>query len=323
MNPPYKITNNIVNLVSLISEELGRVEASGLSTPSPQLRKQNRIKTIHGTLAIEGNTLSLEQITSVLEGKKIIGSKKEIREVNNVIKLYEQLDLFKVYLVKDFLQAHKILMNSLITLAGNFCNTNVGVLKGSQVSRVAPQHRFVPGLIKNLFQWYKKEKNLHPLIKSCILHYKIEFIHPFEDGNGRMGRFWQSIVLAQYDTVFQFIPIESLIKEKQKQYYKVLEKCDKAGSSTLFIELILMLLLSSLKEFTQNIKGVTLDGIKRLHQGKFHFDKNIFSRKDYMLFFKNISSATASRDLKEGVEKKLLKKSGTGNQTKYQFFTNN
>jgi len=305
--------------VSLISEELGKIEASHLVLQEPQLRKQNRIKTIQATLAIEGNTLSLEQITSVLEGKKVLGPKKEILEVKNAIKLYEDILSFKPYLVKDFLKAHKILMASLLSSPGSFRDKNIGVLKGGKVSHVAPKPKFVPELVEDLFKWANLEKELHPLIKSCILHYEIEFIHPFEDGNGRIGRFWQSVLLVNYDPIFMYIPTESLIKKFQNKYYQVLEECDKAGDSTLFIEFTLDIILRSLQEFSQGVTGVVLDCSGRLEQSKSHFKGQSFSRKEYMIFFKNISSATASRDLKIGVDLKILKKVGSKNQSRYKF----
>ena len=217
MAPPYKITNKTINLVAGITEELGKIEGNKLVSPGPKLRKQNRIKTIQATLAIEGNTLSIDQITAVVEGKKVFGPKKEIIEVQNAIGLYDELHLYKPYSVKDFLRAHKNLMTKLVESNGVFRDTNVGVLKGSKVSHVAPKPRLVPELVENLFKWAKSEKELHPLIKSCILHYEIEFIHPFEDGNGRMGRFWQTVILAEYDTIFSYLPIESLIKDNQKK----------------------------------------------------------------------------------------------------------
>ncbi|MBT3981297.1 MAG: Fic family protein [Bacteriovoracaceae bacterium] len=319
MSPPFTISNKIINLVSQIVRELGKIEACQLGTPDPQLRKQNRIKTIQATLSIEGNTLSLDQMTAVLEGKKVLGPQKEIVEVQNAIKLYDRIQSFKPFAVKDFLKAHKLLMASLVASAGSFRSKNVGVLKGSKVSHVAPKPSLVPELIEKLFNWAKSEKELHPLIKSCIFHYEIEFIHPFEDGNGRMGRFWQSVLLSKFESIFLYIPIESLIKENQKKYYQVLERSDKLGESTIFIEFILDLVLNSLKEFSVGIKGVTLDSFGRLKQARNHFEDNLFSRKEYMTFFKNISSSTASRDLKVGGDRKILEKSGLRNQTKYKF----
>lgn len=320
MKPPFTISNRVINLIAEISVELGKIEASKLVVSSPQLRKQNRIKTIQATLAIEGNTLTLDQVTAVLEGSRVIGPEREILEVRNAMELYEIIETLKPHATRDFLTAHKILMQGLISSAGRFRDKNVGVLKGEKVSHVAPKPKMVPELVQKLFSWSKSEKELHPLIKSCVLHYEIEFIHPFEDGNGRIGRFWQNLQLIQCDPVFKFIPVESLIKIHQQKYYDVLEDCDRAGDCTLFVEFMLELILKSLSELTQGVSGITLTGSQRLELAKEHFGKELFSRKEYMVYFKNISSATASRDLDEGVRGGVLKKAGKANQTRYKFY---
>lgn len=322
MKPPYKVTHRIVHLVAQITEELGKIEGSKFVSPEPKLRKQNRIRTIQATLAIEGNTLSLDQVTAVLEGKKVLGPKKEIIEVQNAVALYEELLLYKFYSVKDILRAHKKLMANLVDSNGRFRSKKVGVLKGSKVSHVAPKPRFVPELMQTLFKWVKSEEELHPLILSCILHYEIEFIHPFEDGNGRIGRFWQTLVLAQYNSIFSYLPVESLIRDNQKKYYDILERCDRVGDCTEFIEFVLALILSSIREFSASLSGLVLDPSQRLEKAKSFFADKLFSRKDYMAYFKNISSATASRDLKEGVIQGLLKTEGKDNQTQYRFREN-
>ena len=319
MKPPFKITNRIVRLVSEISNSLGRIESSGLKIPEPKLRKRNKIKTIQATLSIEGNTLTLDQVTAVLDGKKVFGPAFEVLEVQNTNKLYEQIRKMKYHEVKDFLKSHKLLMDNLIKTSGKFRNTNVGVLKGSKVGHVAPQAKRVPELINKLFKWLKSEKDLHLLIKSCVAHYEIEFIHPFEDGNGRIGRFWQTIILTYFDPVFKYIPIETMIRDNQVAYYKALEKSDSLGDSTYFIEFMLMLVAKSVNDFSINLKGITLTSEDRLLLAKDKFVKKLFSRKNYMEQFKNISSATASRDLKIGLESNKLVKTGAANQTKYKF----
>ncbi|MBH47874.1 MAG: cell filamentation protein Fic [Halobacteriovorax sp.] len=319
MKPPFKTTNKVINLVAQITEELGKIQGTQLSSPGPKLRKQNRIKTIQATLAIEGNTLNIDQITAVLEGRKVLGPQKEIIEVQNAVQLYEDIQDYKAFSLKDLLKAHKKLMATLIKTSGKFRSTNVGVLKGSQVSHLAPKPALVPELVDNLFKWAKSEKELHPLIKSCIIHYELEFIHPFEDGNGRIGRFWQTLVLSKYNQIFSYLPIESLIKDNQQKYYKTLEKCDKAGNSTAFIEFILELVLKAIQDFSKGVTSVVLDSSSRLDGAKKHFGEKLFSRKEYMIYFKNISSATASRDLRDGVDEGILKKSGEGNLTRYCF----
>lgn len=319
MKPPFKITPTILNLVSDITHLLGRLESIGITAPEPKLRKKNKVRTIKSTLAIEGNTCTEEQITHILEGKRVVGSKKEITEVKNANKLYESLEGYKSESLKSFLAAHKCLMDGLVATSGAFRSKNVGVLKGKIVKHVAPKPNMLPELMNHLFNWLKKERELHPLIKSCIAHYEIEFIHPFEDGNGRMGRFWQTLILTEYDPIFKHVPIESVIEKHQQEYYDALEKSDKAGTSGPFIEFMLAVILESLKEFDSQIIEVVLTSEDRLLKAKEYFKSKSFSRKNYMELFKNISSATASRDLKEALDKGLLKKSGEKNQARYRF----
>jgi Fic family protein len=319
MKPPYTITPVILNLVSEISHLLGRLDSLPLSAPEPRLRRKNRIRTIKATLAIEGNTFTEEQISAILENKKVIGSKKEILEVKNAIKIYENINDFKMDSSKYFLAAHADLMAGLIESAGKYRTKNVGVLKGTIVKHVAPKPIMVPELMGKLFSWIKADKEINYLIKSCIAHYEIEFIHPFEDGNGRIGRFWQTVILNKHNSIFKYVPIESLIEKNQKLYYVTLEKCDKAGNSTLFVEFMLEIIFNSLKEFDSEIVGVVSTSEDRFLKAREFFGKKKFSRKDYMELFKSISSATASRDLKEGVEQGELKTVGIKNQTRYEF----
>lgn len=321
MTPPYKITPNVLNLISEISRILGKLDSLTISIPEPKLRKKNRIRTIRATLAIEGNTFSEEQITAILENKKVLGNKKDITEVKNAIGLYDEIDSFRPESISSFLNAHSRLMKGLIQGPGKFRSKNVGVLKGQIVKHVAPKPVIVPELVGKLFDWVKKEKELHLLIKSCIVHYEIEFIHPFEDGNGRMGRFWQSVMLTKLNPVFKYVPVESLIEKNQQKYYDSLEKSDKVGDSTPFIEFMLSVILDSISEFDSETKGVIVTFENRLEKAREHFGQNPFSRKEYMELFKSISSATASRDLKIGVVSKILKVVGEKNQTRYKFFS--
>ena len=235
MKPPYTITDKILSLVASISEKIGEINATHLYKPATELRKKNRIKTIQSSLEIEGNTLTEEQITALLENKRVIAPKKDILEVQNAIKVYEQLDTLNPYQLKDLEKAHSVLMNGLIDKAGKLRTTNVGIVKGSKVEHVAPSGAMVNGLMKELFNYLKKDKDLI-LIKSCVFHYEFEFIHPFIDGNGRMGRLWQTLILMHQYPVFEYLPVESLIKQKQNEYYSKLSESDKKGNSTPFIE---------------------------------------------------------------------------------------
>ena len=315
MNPPYDITGKIMQLIASISKSLGEIDANYLTKQSPQLRKQNRIQTIHSSLQIEGNTLSEEHVTALLEDKKVIGPEKDILEVKNAIQVYSQLNDFKITSDNSFLKAHQILMNGLVSEAGKYRKRSVGIAKGNQIEHIAPPYENVPFLMKDLFNYLKNPEEL-TLIKSCVFHYEMEFIHPFIDGNGRMGRLWQTLILMQEFPVFEFSPFETLIQKTQTNYYKALADSDKIGKSTPFIEYMLGVIDISLKQ-QLNYNNRILKDTDRLEYF-LTITTTEFTRKDYMNVFKDISSATASRDLKKGVELKLLKKSGKQNKTVYR-----
>lgn len=317
MKPPYVITDKILSLVASISEKIGEINAVHLYKPATELRKKNRIKTIQSSLEIEGNTLSEEQITALLENKRVIAPQKDILEVQNAIKVYDQLSKFNPYRLRDLEKAHSILMKGLIDNAGKLRTSNVGIVKGSKVEHIAPNGSIVMGLMNNLFEYLKKDKELL-LIKSCVFHYEFEFIHPFLDGNGRMGRLWQTLILMQQYPVFEYLPVESLIKQKQREYYKKLSESDKKGESTPFIEFMLEIVLESLKEITKN-QAITLYAEDRIRLFKEKIGKSKFSRKEYMQSFKNISAPTASRDLKWAVDESILEKYGELRFTEYRF----
>ena len=314
MKPPYVITLKILKLISSISEKIGAVNANYLNKQSPQLRKQNRIKTIHSSLQIEGNTLTEEQITALIENKRVIGPKKDVLEVLNAIMVYDKLEEYKFSSDKNFLKAHFELMNGLIESAGKYRKQGVGVVKGTKVEHIAPPHENVPHLMKDLFEYLKDPDELI-LIKSCVFHYEMEFIHPFLDGNGRMGRLWQTLILMSEYPIFEFLPFETLISQTQDDYYKSLSLSDKSGKSTYFIEYMLDVIdksLGSLLNYNNRI-------LKDLDRLEYFLKLGIkeFTRKDYMNIFKDLSSATASRDLKKGVELNMFESVGNLNKTKY------
>jgi Fic family protein len=314
MKPPYDITPKILKLISSISEKIGEVNANYLTKQSPQLRKQNRIKTIHSSLKIEGNTLTEEQITALIENKRVIGPEKDVLEVLNAIKVYEKLDSYKFSLDKSFLKAHLELMNGLIESAGKYRKQGVGIVKGATVEHVAPPFENVPHLMKDLFEYLKDSDEL-TLIKSCVFHYEMEFIHPLLDGNGRMGRLWQTLILMAEYPVFEFLPFETLISKTQDEYYKSLALSDKSGKSTYFIEYMLGVIEKSLESLL-NYNNRVLKDVDRLE----YFLKlgiKEFNRKDYMNIFKDLSSATASRDLKKGMKMNMFESIGNLNKTKY------
>jgi len=314
MKPPYDITPKILKLISSISEKIGEVNANYLTKQSPQLRKQNRIKTIHSSLKIEGNTLTEEQITALIENKRVVGPEKDVLEVLNTIKVYEKLDSYKFTSDKNFLKAHLELMNGLIESAGKYRKQGVGIVKGTILEHIAPPFENVPHLMKVLFEYLKDSDEL-TLIKSCVFHYEMEFIHPFLDGNGRMGRLWQTLILMAEYPVFEFLPFETLISKTQDEYYKSLALSDKSGKSTAFIEYMLGVIEKSLESLL-NYNNRVLKDIDRL---EYFLTLGIkeFNRKDYMNVFKDLSSATASRDLKKGMEMNMFERFGNLNKTKY------
>jgi Fic family protein len=315
MNPPYQITPVILKLIVSISEKLGQINAKFLDKPSPKLRKENRIKTIHSSLSIEGNTLTEEQITALLENKRIIGPKEEVNEVLNAIKAYNHLNKFNPHSYKSFLKAHEILMKGLETDNGKYRKKGVGIMAGDRLAHLAPPAENVPHLMNDLFLYLKTSKEI-TLIKSCVFHYEMEFIHPFIDGNGRMGRMWQTLILMREYPVFEFIPFENLIHKSQRKYYLALSQSDKSGNSTPFIEYMLQVIDDSLNT-TLDVKSHILNTEDRLTYFS-QLNQTEFSRKDYMNIFKEISSATASRDLKKGVEIRLFKKQGDKTKTIYR-----
>lgn len=317
MKPPYKITTRILELIASISEKIGEVNAAYLYKPPTELRKKNRIKTIQSSLEIEGNSLSFDQVTAILDNKRIIAPQKDILEVKNAIKAYENLDSYNPTSLISFCKAHTTLMKGLIENAGNIRTKSVGIIKGTNVTHIAPPGNIVKSLVKDLFDYLKNDKDLL-LIKSCVFHYEIEFIHPFMDGNGRMGRLWQTVILRQYSPVFEFLPIESLIKARQSEYYRILGESDNKGDSTGFIEFMLQIINESLEELLTN-QNVNLTSKDRITIFKEKIRKSSFNRQDYMRQFKDISTATASRDLKLAVEEGILEKTGDKRITLYKF----
>lgn len=318
MKPPYKITPLILAKIASISEKIGEVKTAYLFHPPAELRRSNRIKIIQSSLEIEGNTMTEEQITALINNKQVLAPEKDILEVMNAISTYEKIDSFKPYSLKSLLEAHKLLMNGLVNHAGNLRTKSVGIVKGSQTIHVAPPADRVKFLIEDLLEYTEKDGDLL-LIKSCVFHYEFEFIHPFMDGNGRMGRLWQTVLLRQQYPVFDYLPIESLIKEQQKEYYSALEKSDKLGESTPFVEFMLTIIERALEDLLSS-QPVTLKGVDRIQLFRNIIGENSFSRKEYMRHFKDISSATASRDLREATDNQILERIGEGRTTVYKYY---
>ena len=238
-NPPYTLTDEMFDLVSQTMENLGKLNGVDDLEKLPRLRRINRIKSIHSSLAIENNTLSIEQVSDVINGKKVLGPQKDIIEVHNAFNAYEEVSKIDPYSIKDLLKIHSIMTNGLVKESGMFRSGQVGVYdQDGNVIHIAPPANIVPSLIKQLFDWVKSS-NINMLIKSSIFHYEFEFIHPFNDGNGRTGRLWQTAMLASWKPIFEWIPIESIIKDNQDEYYKAIVVSTEQGESTAFITFML------------------------------------------------------------------------------------
>jgi Fic family protein len=216
----------------------------------PELRRGNRLRTIQASLAIEHNSLSLEQVTAVLEGKRVLGLPREIQEVRNAFAAYEQLPSFQPYKLKHVLTAHGQLMFGLVDDAGQWRHSGVGIYRDKQLMHMAPPASQVPRLMGDLLAWLETMP-VHPLVASCVFHYEFEFIHPFSDGNGRMGRLWQTLILSQWKADLAYLPVETVIRHQQAQYYAALSAADKASDATGFVEYMLKALLSAMQEVVE------------------------------------------------------------------------
>jgi len=277
--PPYTITNKILKTVSDIVELVSELNHIKKELATPKLRKKNRIKSITGTLQIEGNSFTEEKVTNVINGKIVLGTVREIEEVKGAIEAYNYLEKYDYKNEKDLLLAHKFLMQNILNNAGNYRQTNVGVGGKDGVTHVAPPPNMVPQLMKDLFDWLEHTDD-HLLVVSCVFHYEFEFIHPFSDGNGRVGRLWQSVILNRYKSIFGAMPIESVVRDNQERYYKALEEAGSIGESTPFVEFMLEIILKTLievkkdnvpKNVTKNVPLKRLDKIVNLMKK----DKNI------------------------------------------------
>jgi len=258
--PPYTITSKILKLTAAISEAAGKLEALEPKIVTPKLRKKNRIRTITGTLEIEGNTLGFEKVTALLEGKRVLGSVREVTEVEGAIKVYDEFENWKFDNLDDLLKAHNLLMNKILTRPGEFRQKAVGVHSGEKVVHVAPPFARVPILMQDLFEWLKNTDE-HPLIVSSIFHYEFEYIHPFSDGNGRIGRLWQSVILYNWKPFFSYVPLEGIVRDNQQAYYQALLDAGTAGESTPFIEFMLRSILEAITDVAENVPNHVPDNV--------------------------------------------------------------
>ena len=319
LSPPFKITNEILNFVYEIGELVGKISAEKEFEKNLTLRRENRIKTIYSSLAIEQNTLTLEQVTDVINGKRVLAPPKDIKEVQNAYEIYERLEELDENSVKDLLLAHKIMTSELIKESGRFRSKNVGVYQGDKLIHMGTLPEYIPELINNLFLWLKNSKE-HPLIKAAVFHYEFEFIHPFQDGNGRIGRLWYSLILSKWKKFFAWLPIESLVQKYQKEYYIAINNSNRDGESAEFILFMLKIIKETLIELieiqkvTDKVTDKNKEKIKSLIE---YLDQNNSINNKEAQNLLNISEATAKRFLNKLVKENILEAVGEYKARKY------
>lgn len=317
--PPFEITNSILDKIAEIAELVGQVSATAGLTTNPMLRRTNRIRSIYSSLAIEQNTLSLEQVTAVLNGKKIIAPPKDIAEVKNAYEIYEMMDSLDPYSVEDLLNAHAVMTRGLVEESGCFRSGPVGVVdKQGNILHLGTLPDYVPGLTKELLDWVK-DSEFHMLIKSCVFHYELELIHPFADGNGRIGRLWHTLLLTQWKPMFAWLPVESIIHDRQDEYYAAINQSNYEAESTVFIEFMLSAIKEALVEAVQTTgvaENMTIDELRWYKIERFLQKNDIITNADVRQLFQ-VSAATANRILAKLTEVGRLKKIRIGKSWGY------
>jgi Fic family protein len=269
--PPYTITEKAADYLAKIVETVTRLEFGTGFKRDIKLHRENRLRTIHSSLAIEGNSLTLGEVTAVIVGKVVAGKQTEVKEVKNAYEVYDKIMTFEPYNVADFLKAHKLMTQGLVKEAGTFRSGDIGVFDGDVAVHIGARPQFVPELMSDLFTW-AKSSDLHPVLKSAILHYEIETVHPFADGNGRMGRLWQTLLLAKWNGIFAWIPMESVVYQNRPEYYEALYYGQHNGDSSRFIEFTLFSLLETLRKIYADLLSTEQD--KRNLDGDLDGDTN-------------------------------------------------
>ena len=323
LSPPFKITNEILNFIYEIGELVGKISAEKEFEKNLTLRRENRIKTIYSSLAIEQNTLTLEQVTDVINGKRVLAPLKDIKEVQNAYEIYERIDELDENSVKDLLLAHKIMTSELIKESGRFRSKNAGVYQGDKLIHMGTLPEYIPELINNLFLWLKNSKE-HPLIKAAVFHYEFEFIHPFQDGNGRIGRLWHSLILSKWKKIFAWLPVESLVQKYQKEYYITINNSNRDGESTEFILFMLRIINETLIELVENKKTTDKTTDKMTDKNreriklviKYLSQNNSINNKEAQNLL-DISESAAKRFLNKLVKENILEAVGEYKARKY------
>ena len=320
--PPFEITNKTIHEVAEIAELVGKLTSTNQLSTNPTLRRTNRIRTIHGSLAIEQNTLSLEQVTAVLNGKQVLAPPKDIAEVKNAYEIYDRLDELNPYSVDDLLTAHGIMTRGLIGESGMFRSRPVGVFdQDGQVLHVGTLPRYVPDLVMELLNW-AKNSDIHMLIRSCVFHFELELIHPFADGNGRIGRLWHTLLLSRWNPVFAWLPVESMIHARQQEYYDAINASNNTGESTVFIEFMLSTIKASLIDAintSDDVSDMPMDKTAmRWKQIERFLETHPYIMNADVRTLCDVSAATANRILSSFVEEGKLVKCHEGRHWAYR-----
>lgn len=320
--PPFTITNAIISDVADIAELVGKLSGANQLSANPTLRRTNRIRTIHGSLAIEQNTLTLDQVTAVLDGKTVLAPPKDIAEVKNAYEIYERLDELDPYSVDDLLLAHGIMTRGLVEESGMFRTRPVGVVdQEGRVLHFGTLPQYVPNLVMELLEW-AKTSDIHMLIRSCVFHYEFELIHPFADGNGRIGRLWHTLLLSQWNPVFAWLPIESMIHDNQQAYYDAINQANDEVESTVFIEFMLSIIKSAILEAIDTGAEIgdepTDKASARWTKIRRYLRTHDFIMNADVRKLCGISSATANRILNGLAEEGKLQKYREGRSWAYQ-----
>ena len=319
--PPFKFTPQLLTVCAEISRLVGRLEALPSAIPQPRLRRRNRIRTVQATLAIEGGGLDEERVTAIVDGKRVLGNRTEVRQVTNAIAAYRRMAGLDPARPQDLRSAHAILMSGLAADAGRFRRGGVGVVRGSRIAHVAPPASQVPRLVEDLFEFLRRDTETHLLLKAAIVHYELELIHPFSDGNGRIGRLWQQRILLDVHPAFEHVPVESVVRARQPAYYAALGESDRAGDATPFMSFALVATRDALAELLSELRPETPTGAQRLDSARGTFGKRDFSRAEYAALFPALSMPTASRDLRAGVDAGVLVRRGDKATARYRFFS--
>ena len=320
--PPFEITKTILDIIAEIAELVGHVNAGVAQSMTPMLRRSNRIRTIHSSLAIEQNRLSLEQVTAVLSGKRVVAPPKDIEEVKNAYEIYEMMEGLDPYSVDDLLRAHGVMTRGILEESGCFRSHPVGVVdKQGNILHFGTLPDYVPTLVMELLDWVR-ESDFHMLIKSCVFHYELELIHPFADGNGRIGRLWHTLLLTQWKPLFAWLPVESIIHDRQEEYYRAINRSNAEAESTAFIEFMLSAIQEALMEAVMSHSGAKMntEQQRRYRIERFLEKHEVITNADVRELF-GVSSATANRILAKMTEEGRIQKIRLGKSWGYRLCT--